>query len=203
VRALTTGYIIASTVAVAANLTSSCAPARPSTSTSAPPVSVAGIDTGPQPIPLILALEEGEPRVRRTLGGAPLTMKVDRQTANAPEFVMGYEEVPPGERIPPHRHPGADEIIFVHRGKGTAELGERTAAVTAGATVYIPRWTRVSIRNTGTEPLAIVFIFSQPGFEQFMRETSVPRGQEVVPLSPAELTAIRQRHQAHILFERP
>ena len=38
---------------------------------------------------------------------------------------MGYEELPPGHVITPHRHLSADEIIFVYRGWGVATVGER------------------------------------------------------------------------------
>jgi hypothetical protein len=48
----------------------------------------AGASTGSAP--LILAAEEGERRVRRLLGGAPLIIKVDHRNGGAPDFVMGY-----------------------------------------------------------------------------------------------------------------
>ena len=116
---------------------------------------------------------------------------------------MAYEALPPGVAIPPHRHPGADEIIFVHSGTGTAELGDKSSAVAAGSTIYIPRLTRITVRNTGTVPLVIVAIFSQPGFEELLRDTSVPEGQPVLPLSSAELAAIRARHLGHVIYELP
>jgi oxalate decarboxylase/phosphoglucose isomerase-like protein (cupin superfamily) len=158
---------------------------------------------GQRSIPLILAADEGERLVRRTLGGALLIIKVDRKTAGAPEFVMAYEALPPGAVIAPHRHPGADEIIFVHSGTGAADLGDKSAAIAAGSTIYIPRLTRITVRNTGKEPLVIVAIFSQPGFEDYLRETSVPEGQPVVPLTSAEMSAIRVHHQSHVIYERP
>jgi mannose-6-phosphate isomerase-like protein (cupin superfamily) len=162
----------------------------------------AGIGAGdPKSIPLILAVDQGERLVRRTLGGAPLIIKVDRKTAGAPNFVMAYEALPPGAAIPPHRHPGADEIVFVHSGTGVAELGDKSSAVDAGSTIYIPRLTRISLRNTGKEPLVIVALFDQPGFEDLLRETSVPEGQPVVPLTSAELSAIRAHHLSHVIYD--
>jgi mannose-6-phosphate isomerase-like protein (cupin superfamily) len=116
---------------------------------------------------------------------------------------MGYEDIPPGQAIPPHHHPSADEILFVHRGSGTASLGTRTVPVTSGATIYIPRNIRISLRNTGAEPLSIAFIFSRPGFEEYLRETSVPEGAPAPPLSPEELAAIRARHTDQAIYEHP
>jgi oxalate decarboxylase/phosphoglucose isomerase-like protein (cupin superfamily) len=151
--------------------------------------------------PLILAASEGERRIRRVMGGALAIIKVDRQNGGSPDLMMGYEEIPPGQAIQAHRHPAMDEIIFVHRGTGTAELSDRTAAVGPGATVFIPQATRVMLRNTGTEPLAIAYFFAQPGYEAYLRDTSLRDGESAQPLSASELAGIRERHKAHIVFD--
>jgi oxalate decarboxylase/phosphoglucose isomerase-like protein (cupin superfamily) len=96
----------------------------------------------------------------------------------------------------------ADEIIFVHRGSGVAELGDRRAEFTSGATIYIPRNTRITLRNTGTEPISIAFIFSKPGFEELMRAGSVAEGEVVVPLTVAERDTIRERHKWHTAYDK-
>jgi oxalate decarboxylase/phosphoglucose isomerase-like protein (cupin superfamily) len=150
---------------------------------------------------LILDAKQGERRIRRVMGGALAIIKVDRRNGGSPDLMMGYEEIPPGQMIQAHHHPSMDEIIFVHRGTGTAELGNKTAEVGAGATVFIPQATRVMLRNTGKEPLAIAYFFSGPGYEEYLRETSVPEGQSAPPLSPRELAGIRERHKAHIVFD--
>lgn len=158
---------------------------------------------------LVLQASEGERRVRRPRPGPPSTLtapfiiKVDRRNGGSPDLVMGYEDIPPGQAISPHHHPRADEILFVHRGSGVAALGGREAAVSAGATIYIPRNTRVSLRNTGAEPLGIAFIFARPGFEEYLRGVSVPEGERAAQLSAEELAAIRARHREHISFEQP
>lgn len=156
------------------------------------------------PAPLVLAVDEGERRVRRFAVSAPrFILKVDRRNGGSGDLVMGYEDLPPGGVIPPHRHLMADEIIFVYKGAGVVELGERRTAFGAGATIYIPKDVRVTIRNTGAEPLSIAFIFSKPGFDDFLREMSAPEGEAFTPLSAAELTAIRRRHEWHTVYERP
>jgi len=151
--------------------------------------------------PLILAEGEGERRIRRVMGGALAIIKVDRRNGGSPALMMGYEEIPPAQAIQAHRHPAMDEILFVHRGTGAAELGDRTAAVGPGATIYIPQATRVMLRNTGTEPLAVAYFFPQPGYEEYLRDTSVREGQSAPILSGPELAQIRQRHKAHIVFD--
>ncbi|HEX6748508.1 MAG TPA: cupin domain-containing protein [Longimicrobium sp.] len=156
---------------------------------------------------LILQPGEGERRVRRPRSGSaaahlttPFILKVDRRNGGSRELVMGYEDIAPGDAIPPHRHLHADEIIFVHRGSGVAGLGTRQTAVGTGATVYIPRDTRITLRNTGSVPLGIVFVFSRPGFEELMRANSVLEGQPAAPLSPREQARIRARNRWHTVY---
>lgn len=180
-------------------LTAACA------QTATPPAAASPAATTPRG--LILKENEGERRVRRIkdpgvvgLSG-PFIIKVDRINAGSKDLVMGYEELAPGQLISPHHHVIADEIIFVHRGTGMVFLGDRQAQVSAGGTVYIPKLTRISVRNNGSEPLGIVFIFSKPGFEQLMRENSVLEGQPVTPLSAAEQAEIQARNKWHTVRE--
>ena len=148
----------------------------------------------------ILQLADGERRVRRR-GNFPFIIKVDKQNGGSPELVMGYEDVPAGGTISPHRHLSADEIIFVHSGAGVATVGEREAPIAPGSTIYIPRNVRITLKNTGTQPMAIAFVFSKPGFEDYLRDTSVPEGQPAPPLSDAELARIRRNHTSHTVYE--
>lgn len=157
--------------------------------------------------PLLLAESEGERRVRRsspstvTTPGMPFIIKVDRRNGGSQDFFMGYEHIPPGRGIPRHYHPRVAEILFVHRGTGLATLNDRQAVVTAGATIYMPPNTRVSLQNTGTEPLSLVFLFPDPDMSEYFRGQSVPEGQAAAPFSAEEFSAFRERHRDHIVFE--
>ena len=159
---------------------------------------------------LILQESEGELRVRRQRGnsgseGAPtFIIKVDRKYGESQSFFMGMENIPPGKKIRLHHHPHAEEILFIHRGTGVARLGSRDAAVVAGTTVYIPRNVSVGLRNTGTEPLSLVFIFPEPdGMAGQMRSGSVPAGEQPTPFTPEELAARNGRGSEHIIFDEP
>lgn len=61
----------------------------------------------------------------------------------------------------------------------------------------------ISLRNTGSMPLGIAFIFSEPGFEEIQRETSVLEGEPVLPLSRAEHARIREKHRSHVVYDQP
>lgn len=149
--------------------------------------------------PLVLKLDEGERRVRRTAGKGPFILKVDRRNGGSPDLVMGYEAIAPGGDIQLHRHLVADEILFIHTGEGMVTLDGHESHVSAGGTVYIPRNTTISLVNTGSEPLGLAFIFSKPGFEELMRDNSVLEGEPVIPLSPDERTRIQARHRWHTI----
>ena len=116
---------------------------------------------------------------------------------------MMTEDIPPGQAISPHRHPHSDEIIFIHGGTGLASLAGRQAIVAPGATIYMPRNAVVGLRNTGTEPLRIVAIFSQPGYEEYLREISVPEGETPKSLTIEELSTIRSHHLDTAVYEQP
>lgn len=175
-----------------------------------PPPSAAGSSgASAAGTPLILDAAAGERRVRRPGANSvaalntPFIIKVDRRNGGSPDLVMGTEDVAPGQAIPPHRHLLADEIVYIHRGTGVAELGDQRREVAEGSTIYIPRNVRITLRNTGPAPMSIVFTFSKPGFEELMREGSVLEGQPVLALSDSERTATRARHQWHTVYDRP
>jgi quercetin dioxygenase-like cupin family protein len=159
--------------------------------------------------PLVLQAAEGERRMHRSPPGAlsnlaaPFIFKVDRRNGGAPEFVMFTEDIPSGQAIPPHQHPDADEILFVYGGTGLAVLGGHEAVVQTGSTIYMPRNTAVRLRNTGKEPLRIAAFFSKPGYDDYMRDISVAEGAVAPPLTVEELTAIRARHRAHVVYQAP
>ena len=170
------------------------------------PTPVAATSTGTG---LILQQSEGERRVRRPWPGSVARMptpsmmiKVDGRNGGSPDFFVGYEEIAPGNAIPAHLHPEYDELLIVHQGRGLARLGSQERAVTAGALIYIPPNTRVSLKNTGAQTLSVFFVFPRPEMvSDYYRELTVREGERVVPFSAEEFAAFRARHRGHILFD--
>lgn len=174
---------------------------------SMPDVASAALTAGSRP--LLLQESEGERRLHRPPPAAlssltaPFIIKVDRRNGGAPEFFMMISDIAPGQSIPPHSHPHSDEILFVRDGVGVAVLDGKEAVVRSGATIYMPRNTSVRLRNTGSTPLRLIAIFSQPGYENYMREISVPEDEAAPPLTVQELTAIRARYHGQVTYEHP
>jgi quercetin dioxygenase-like cupin family protein len=133
--------------------------------------------------------------------GLPMTIKVDPRNGGSQHLVVGTEDLPPGKVIPVHKHPHADEVVLLLQGTGVATLGAQRRAVTPGALLFIPQGEWVGLENTGQETIRVVFIFSERGFDTYLRATSVPEGQQVAPLSPRELAEIRQKFQPYITFK--
>ena len=168
----------------------------------------ASADTA-KPTPLILEKNEGERRVWRPIEGgegwlgqsAPFILKVDRQNGGSSHLVFGTEDLPPGGKIETHRHPCSDEILFLQNGMAKVTLGDQVREVHGGATVFIPANTWVSVNNIGSDPIGLIYIFSAPGFEEYMRAESVREGEKVVPLSKAEDEEIMRKHTHSVIYK--
>lgn len=161
--------------------------------------------------PLILDKNAGERRAWRPIEGAkgwdaqpgPFILKVDRHNGGSSRLVFVTEDLPAGASIDRHRHPGADEIIFLQNGRARVSLGDRTQEVRGGATVFAPANTWIQVTNIGTEAIHGVFVFSAPGFDDFMRAESTPEGQKVTPLTKAEDARLTRKYASAVIYAQP
>jgi quercetin dioxygenase-like cupin family protein len=147
--------------------------------------------------PLFLEKDEGELRTRRPRTDRPVPapqfmLKVSPKNNGSQHLVLGTEELEPGAAIPRHRHLGQDEILLIQTGTAHVWLGDQEGDVHAGGLVFIPTNTWISLKNTGTEPISLTFIFSAPGFENTMRCNSVAAGE-----TPTAITAEQRAECAH------
>jgi mannose-6-phosphate isomerase-like protein (cupin superfamily) len=145
-----------------------------------------------KPISRVLGAAEGERRVRRPPPNTPgrglaYTAKVDCESVGSTDLFLSYEELGAGGfGIGAHHHPNMDEILIIRHGTGVVSLDGAESPVTDGGVVYIARNTVVRVRNTGSGPLGIAFIFPHTGYGTYLREWSVPAGEPVRPLTEAE-----------------
>ena len=158
--------------------------------------------------PLILEKDEGERRVLRGWPGHPnpgesFILKVDPKNGGSSHLVFFTAEIRPGGAIDAHRHPNADEILFLQTGTARVHLGDAVRDVHAGATVFIPADTWISASNMGSDPVNLVVVFSAPGFEEFTRAASALEGEKNVPLSEAENAEIEKKHAHDVIYKEP
>ena len=161
-----------------------------------------------KPTPLILEKNEGERRVVRPWPGHPdpgetFIIKVDPKNGGSSHMVFFTAEIRPGGAIDRHKHPGSDEILFLESGTARAHLGNSVRVVHAGATIFIPANTWVSVDNIGTDTISLLSIFSAPGFEDLMRAESVREGEKNVPVSKAEDARILRAHRYCVIYANP
>lgn len=174
----------------------------------APPQPKAQAANATKPTPLILEKNEGERRVARGWPGHPdpgetLTLKVDPKNGGSSHLVFLTADLAPGKEIEAHRHPHADEILFLQTGTARVHLGDSVRVVHAGSTVFIPTGTWISVSNIGSDVINLVVVFSAPGFEDFMRDTSVREGEKNIPVSQAEEDAIEKKHSHVVIYKQP
>lgn len=78
-------------------------------------------------------------------------------------LTSGVCEIEPGCELALHRHPPL-ELYYFLEGAGIVTLGTEERAVAAGVTVSIPGDTPHGIRNTGTGPLKLFYVFPVDAF---------------------------------------
>jgi quercetin dioxygenase-like cupin family protein len=146
-----------------------------------------------------LERDDGELRTRRIhtdgsgTASTQFLLKVSPKNNGSQHLVAGTEVLAPGASLPKHRHLTQDEILLIQSGTARVSLGEQERDLHAGGLVFIPANTWISGKNIGTEPIALTFIFSAPGFEDTMRCNSVPAEQK-----PTLITPEQQRECAHL-----
>lgn len=149
--------------------------------------------------PLMLESDEGELRTRRihTDSSAPASsqfiLKVSPKNNGSQHLVAGTEVLAPGATLPKHRHLVQDEILLIQGGTARVSLGEQERDLHTGGLVFIPANTWISGKNIGASPIALTFIFSEPGFEETMRCNSVAAGETPTPITPEQ-----QKECAHL-----
>jgi quercetin dioxygenase-like cupin family protein len=157
--------------------------------------------TTPQTVakPLLLEKDEGERRIWREPPPGDFILKVSPKNNGSQHLVMGTEDIHPGDEFPMHQHLEQDEILYVVKGTVHAHVGDQERDVHAGGTVFIPALTWVNVKNTETGTASVVFVFSAPGFEDYMRCDSVLPNEKVTPLSPEQMKACE--HKGHVIYK--
>jgi|SRR5271155_3267635 len=176
--------------------------------TSTSPAQTSRKTTEAKTVPLILGKAEGERRVVRGWPGHPdpgesFILKVDPKNGASSHLVFLTASLAPGKEIVTHRHPDADEILFLQNGTARVHLGDIVRDVHAGATVFIPANTWIAVSNIGSDSIELLSIFSAPGFEEYMRAGSVREGEKNVPLSPADDEEIQKQHSHAVVYKEP
>ncbi len=142
------------------------------------------------------------PKTKDTLGpGGEIIIYIDPENfpnagASFAKFSMGI-----GGALPAHKHEKTEEIAYIISGEGLAlnyvneELIE--IPIKAGYVWYNPPAVWHSIKNTGDEPLSLVFAVipnEKAGLLSFFRKIGVEPGKEGTVLSQEEFGRLALEH---------
>jgi quercetin dioxygenase-like cupin family protein len=122
------------------------------------------------PVPIIRAPGEGDKRA--FLGGGLHTWKLLAEDTDGAFFLL-EDEMTQGKVTPLHRHPEADETVYVLEGEIVINQDGKETRVGAGGMTYTPRG--VSHAFHVTSATCRILTFQTPGVGQaFYRDASEP-----------------------------
>ncbi len=153
--------------------------------------------------PLLLEKDEGEVWSRRPHPvpnpASQIMLKVSPHSNGSQHMVVGTETIPVNGVLPVHKHTDQDELLLIDSGIVHVSLGGQERDLHAGGLIFVPTDTWVGMKNISSEAVAITFIFGAPGFDQYVRCTSVLPGEKAQPLSQDEWRQCQ--HDAHAVFQ--
>lgn len=93
--------------------------------------------------------------------------------SGAASTAVVYFEVEPGKRLASH-HDGAEEVLYIVQGEGTATVGNESGRVRAGDLAVIPAWVPHGVENTGDVTLKVVGFFGSATVTHLFAEPLFP-----------------------------
>jgi mannose-6-phosphate isomerase-like protein (cupin superfamily) len=76
------------------------------------------------------------------------------------EFMAGITVFEPGEASSYHVHPISEEVNLVMSGSGIVVSDGEEAEFGSGSVMWVPKGVHHQHRNTGTEPLKLLWVYS-------------------------------------------
>lgn len=107
---------------------------------------------------------DGAPTITILFGGDP----------GGPAVGVVQVEVPPGGRMPEHRHGGSDVVLVPVAGTVTISKGTESITVNTGDAALVSKDEAVSLANGGAEPARIVVAAGPADFVAQIRQWPEP-----------------------------
>lgn len=90
--------------------------------------------------------------------GSEIRPLIDRTTSPINQCSLAEEILPPGATVTPHHHEVIEEIYYIAEGEGLMKIDDEEHEVCEGDAIYIPRFARHTLTNTGRGPMKILLI---------------------------------------------
>ena len=111
---------------------------------------------------------EKDIEAREIFPGVSLFLAVEY--ANGSQAVtMGKVTIQPGCEIPPHTHP-VDDAMIILAGKGGLYTEEGVVPIEAGCHLWAPANSRHGVKNTGDEPLVLIYTWPAVNVARIMKQ---------------------------------
>jgi putative monooxygenase len=88
---------------------------------------------------------------------------VDKKLVDSEYIVAGLTVFEPGESSSWHNHPESEEVDIIVRGSGTLVDGDERVPFKTGDWMFIPTGVFHQHKNTGDEPLWLIWMYTPPG----------------------------------------
>jgi quercetin dioxygenase-like cupin family protein len=101
---------------------------------------------------------------------------INREVAGARSIIMLSSELPPGKVHLLHRHPNAEQIMYVLEGTCLALSEERAMRLSEGDAVFIAQGEWHGVRNDSDRPVVTLVIYAgagtleEAGYEEHPRQ---------------------------------
>jgi quercetin dioxygenase-like cupin family protein len=114
-----------------------------------------------KPLPPRFVVRASEPRAWPVAAGKAMVRLYLPAECN---LAVDWVEAQAGVKIPPHRHEGSDEILYIVDGSGTTTIAEAAHPTKPGTVIRVPAGVQHAL--TVDEPLAAVQVYAPGGPEQ-------------------------------------
>lgn len=88
---------------------------------------------------------------------------IDKQLVKSEHIVAGLTIFEPGEASAWHNHPESEELDIMVRGSGTVVDDGEEVPFKEGDWIYIPKGVFHQHKNSGEEPLWLIWMYTPPG----------------------------------------
>lgn len=120
--------------------------------------------------------------------GIVTTPLVTQESAPQSRFTTGMSVFPKGQGAPLHRH-NCDEQVTLLAGVGEVEVDGVVTPLTQFDTTYIPAGATHAFRNTGEDPMRILWIYASP----VVTRTFDGSDEEIEHLSARDVMGVTER----------
>lgn len=95
------------------------------------------------------------------------TKRVMFTSEESTAFVLNFL---PGQKLPAHKHPGAEVYLFVINGSGTIIIDGAETEVTASDIIYTSDEEEMAFTNSGSEPVSLYVVLNKLPNQDFAKD---------------------------------